>query len=203
MNPTEVTFYSDGLKIAGYLYAPADWKAGDAPRPGILVLAGYSGNTQADCTHLMKRLCAEGWFVFGFDYQGFGKSEGRRNRHRALEQAQNCYDAISYMQGVPGLDVERIGLYGTSFGGANSPLGNRNTQVIRLLERLPLAIDPAENDDIHRQLTAIFRVDIPATFLFPRVATVFASPRVRGLSSPWRADPIRFIDELSLDDGQH
>ena len=119
MNPAEVTFYSDGLKIAGYLYSPDDWKPGDAPRPGILVLAGYSGNTQADCTHMMKRLCAEGWFVFGFDYQGFGKSEGRRNRHRALEQAQNCYDAISYLQGVPGVDAERIGLYGTSFGGAN------------------------------------------------------------------------------------
>lgn len=119
MNPTEVTFYSDSLKIAGYLYTPADWKPGDPVRPGVLVLAGYSGNTQADCTHMMKRLCAEGWFVFGFDYQGFGKSEGKRNRHRALEQAQNCYDAISYMQGVPGIDPQRIGLYGTSFGGAN------------------------------------------------------------------------------------
>ena len=119
IQPTEVTFYSDGHKVAGYLHTPADWKAGDPPRPGILVLAGYSGNTQADCTHMMKRLCAEGWFVFGFDYQGFGKSEGKRQRHRALEQAQNCYDAISYMQGVPGIDAERIGLYGTSFGGAN------------------------------------------------------------------------------------
>ncbi len=86
--------------------------------------------------------------------------------------------------------------------GANSPLGHRNTQVVSLLERLPLASDPAVNDDIHRQLTAIFRVDIPATFLFPRVATVFASRRVHGLSSPWQADPIRFIDELSLDDGR-
>ena len=33
MNPAEVTFYSDGLKIAGYLYSPDDWKPGDAPRP--------------------------------------------------------------------------------------------------------------------------------------------------------------------------
>ena len=41
--------------------------------------------------------------------------------------------------------------------GANSPLGHRNTQVVSLLERLPLVSDPAENDDIHRQLTAIFR----------------------------------------------
>ena len=32
MSPAEVTFYSDGLKIAGYLYSPDDWKPGDAPR---------------------------------------------------------------------------------------------------------------------------------------------------------------------------
>jgi pimeloyl-ACP methyl ester carboxylesterase len=119
MEHTEVSFYSDGDRIAGYLYTPADWKPGDAPRPGILVLAGYSGNTQADCTHMMKRLCAEGWFVLGYDYVGFGKSEGKRNRHRPLEQAQNTYDALSYMQTVDGIDPERLAIYGTSFGGAN------------------------------------------------------------------------------------
>jgi pimeloyl-ACP methyl ester carboxylesterase len=119
MNPSEVTFYSDSDKIAGYLFTPADWKAGDPPRPGILVLAGYSGNTQADCTHMMKRLCAEGWFVFGYDYVGFGKSDGKRNRHRPLEQAQNTYDALTYMQTVPGIDPERLAIYGTSFGCAN------------------------------------------------------------------------------------
>ena len=119
MNPSEVTFYSDSDKIAGYLFTPADWKAGDPPRPGILVLAGYSGNTQADCTHMMKRLCAEGWFVFGYDYVGFGKSDGKRNRHRPLEQAQNTNDALTYMQTVPGIDPERLAIYGTSFGCAN------------------------------------------------------------------------------------
>jgi dipeptidyl aminopeptidase/acylaminoacyl peptidase len=119
MNPSEVTFHSDSDKIAGYLFTPNDWKAGDPPRPGILVLAGYSGNTQADCTHMMKRLCAEGWFVFGYDYVGFGKSDGKRNRHRPLEQAQNTYDALTYMQTVPGIDPERLAIYGTSFGCAN------------------------------------------------------------------------------------
>jgi len=68
---------------------------------------------------MMKWLCAEGWFVFGFDYCGFGNSEGKRNRHRPLEQAQNTYDALSYLQTVPGIDPERLEIYGISFGGAN------------------------------------------------------------------------------------
>lgn len=119
MTPSDAFFYSDGERIAGYLHTPDAWRPGDAPLPAIVVLAGYSGNTQADCTHMMKRLRAEGWFVFGFDYCGFGNSEGRRNCHRPLEQAQNTYDALSYLQTVPGIDPERLGIYGTSFGGAN------------------------------------------------------------------------------------
>lgn len=133
MGMTEVTFHSDGDRIAGYLYSPDDWTPGDTARPGIVVLAGYSGNTQADCTHMMKRLCAEGWFVLGFDYRGFGGSEGPRNRHRPLEQAQNTYDAISYLQAVPGVDPERIGLYGTSFGGANGIWVTAHDERVRCL----------------------------------------------------------------------
>ena len=119
MATSDVSFYSDGLRVAGRLLTPDDWKAGDPPRPGILVLPGYSGNAEVDCAHMMRRLCSEGWFVLGFYYRGCGPSEGVKHRHRPLEQAQNAYDALSYLQTVPGIDPERLGLYGTSFGGAN------------------------------------------------------------------------------------
>ena len=119
MTTSDVSFFSDGLRVAGELLTPDNWKAGDPPRPGILVLAGYSGNAKVDCAHMMRRLCSEGWFVFSFYYRGFGDSEGQRGRHRPLEQAQNAYHALSYMQTVAGIDPERLGIYGTSFGGAN------------------------------------------------------------------------------------
>jgi uncharacterized protein len=119
MAASEHFFYSDGLRIAGYLHSPDDWKTGDPLRPGILMLAGYAGNPHFDCIHMMRRLCAAGWFVFAFDYRGFGKSEGRRARHRPLEQAQDAYDALSYMQTTDGIDPERLGIFGTSFGGAH------------------------------------------------------------------------------------
>lgn len=119
MASSEVFFYSDGLRIAGYLHSPDDWQPGHLRRPGILMLAGYGGNPHFDCIHLLKRLCAAGWFVFTFDYRGFGKSEGQRGRHRPLEQAQDAYDALTYMQTVPGIDPERLGIFGTSFGGAH------------------------------------------------------------------------------------
>jgi len=119
MADSEVSFFSDGLRIAGYLHQPPDWKDGDPPRPGILVLSGYGGNPHFDCIHLVRRLCADGWFVFTFDYRGHGRSEGIRGRHRPLEQAQDAFDALSFMQTIPGIDPQRLGVFGTSFGGAH------------------------------------------------------------------------------------
>lgn len=119
MATSDVFFFSDGLRIAGYLCSPDDWRPNDPPRPGILMLAGYGGNPNFDCVHLMRRLCAGGRFVLSFDYRGFGKSEGKRGRHRPLDQAQDAYDALSYMQTVDDIDPERLGVYGTSFGGAH------------------------------------------------------------------------------------
>ena len=118
MAAAEHFFYSDGLRIAGYLETPEQGPGGP-PRPAILMLSGYGGNPMFDCVHLMRRLCAAGWYVFTFDYRGHGRSEGKRGRHRPLEQAQDAHDALSYMQTLPGVDPARLGVFGTSFGGAH------------------------------------------------------------------------------------
>ncbi|MCC7107053.1 MAG: alpha/beta fold hydrolase, partial [Chloroflexi bacterium] len=115
----DISFYSDGLKIAGYLYTPDDWHEGDPPRPGILCLAGYSGMKDVYLLPTVERLAREGWFTVAIDHRGFGISEGKRGRHRPLEQAQDAFDALSFMQTVPEIDPDRIGIFGTSFGGAN------------------------------------------------------------------------------------
>ncbi len=117
---TEITFYSDGLKIAAYLYAPRDWRPGEPPRPAVVSLHGYSGMKDVYGLDVPRRLSEEGYFVLALDNRGFGKSEGTRGRHRPLEQAQDIYDGITYLETVPGVDPERIGIYGTSFGGANA-----------------------------------------------------------------------------------
>ena len=59
--------------------------------------------------------------------------------------------------------------------------------------------DPDEQDRIHRRLTEIFRADLPVTRLFPYVTTVVAHWRIRGLSSPYRINPVWFMEELWLE----
>ena len=116
----EVTYYSDGKKIAAFLYRPKDWQPGDPPRPGIVVLHGYSGMKDVYGMDVPQWLWEEGYFVLSWDYPGFGVSEGERGRHRPMEQAQATYDSVTYLQTVEGVDPERIAYYGSSWGGANA-----------------------------------------------------------------------------------
>jgi dipeptidyl aminopeptidase/acylaminoacyl peptidase len=128
-----LSFYSAGNRINAYLKKPLNWNEYDPLKPGIIVLAGFSGNTLADCSHMMASLSEAGWFVLGFDYQGFGGSEGPLHRHRPLEQVQNTYDAISFLETMPGVDSNRIGLYGSSFGGANAIWATAHDERVKVL----------------------------------------------------------------------
>jgi len=56
-----------------------------------------------------------------FDYRGYGGSEGIRRRLIPMEQIHDIRNAISIFETLPEVDPDRIGLWGTSFGGANAP----------------------------------------------------------------------------------
>ncbi len=94
--------------------------------------------------------------------------------------------------------------YGTfshlAFFGETNPLGYHNSQVAELLNRAAATMDPVEIDRIYRQWWSLFQLDMPATFLYPAVYTTVASPRVRGLSSPYRAEPVWYMEDLWLED---
>lgn len=114
----DVTYYSDGLKIAAHLYRPAGMKDSDPPRPAVVCLTGYTGRKNVATIDIPKHLARQGFVAIAPDYRGYGESEGVRGRHRPLEQAQDTYDAITFLETVAGVDQDRIGIYGTSFGGA-------------------------------------------------------------------------------------
>ena len=84
--------------------------------------------------------------------------------------------------------------------GEGSPFGYANPTVADLLEKAQATMNPDEIDRIYRELWRIFQAELPATFLFPLVYTTVAHRRVRGLSTPYRAQPFHFIEHLWLED---
>lgn len=84
--------------------------------------------------------------------------------------------------------------------GKGSLLGYANPKVAELLERAAASMNPEERDSIYREVWLIFQAELPMTALYPALWTSIVHRRVRGLSSPYRADPLWYAGELWLED---
>ncbi|MHC4488597.1 MAG: ABC transporter substrate-binding protein, partial [Planctomycetota bacterium] len=84
--------------------------------------------------------------------------------------------------------------YKWDFGGYDNP------EFKRLLEAWYSAPTPDEKDIAIRKLWPIYRTDVPFTFLYPLVRLNIVHRRIRGLKSPNRADPCRFMEHLWIEE---
>jgi peptide/nickel transport system substrate-binding protein len=80
--------------------------------------------------------------------------------------------------------------YGRSYGGYDNP------EFERLKKNVFSTTTPEEFDSAARKLWPIFQSDIPWTFLYPSVTFNIVHRRIRGLKSPNRSDPAKFIEHL-------
>jgi len=115
-----VHFYSDGCRLAGYVYKPKDLTEDDK-RPGIVLVDGYVSIKEIFQANYAEAFAKEGYVCVTFDYRGFGESDGRRGREFWDEHVEDVRNAITYLQFHTGVDRDRIGLWGTSYGGAVMP----------------------------------------------------------------------------------
>ncbi len=113
----QVYFYSDGLKLSGQFSPAKGLKKGER-RPSVICLHGYSGRKDIYMPSYVRELNKAGYNTLDFFHRGFGDSEGIRLRNNPWEQVADAISALIYMQQRPEVDVSRIGLYGTSFGGS-------------------------------------------------------------------------------------
>src|SRR5262249_4350603 len=70
-----VTFYSEGVKLAGDLFLPADIKPGER-RAGIVLCHGYTGVRSIYLPDNARILAEAGYAVLAFDEKGGGDSDG-------------------------------------------------------------------------------------------------------------------------------
>jgi len=110
-----VVFYSDGLKIDAQ-FTPG---AGALVRkPTVVCVHGYSGRKSVYMPAYVRELSAAGYNTLDFFHRGFGGSEGYRLLNKPWDQVEDILSALVYVRQRPDVDVDRIALYGTSFGGS-------------------------------------------------------------------------------------
>jgi peptide/nickel transport system substrate-binding protein len=100
--------------------------------------------------------------------------------------------AFSYFRFTPG-GLQR------EFG-EDAWTGYTNAEMVRLIDRVLVTADPDAQDHIYRELTEIFRADMPVTLLQPRVEVIFAHRRLRGLTSLWRPVPTWYMEDLWIEE---
>ena len=117
MSKQAVTFYSQGCKLMGDLYRPDDIGDGET-RAGILLCHGYTGVKDLYLPDNAAALVAEGYVVLAFDYKGWGESEGPKNHLNPHGRVADAQAALTFLALRPEVDADRLGVYGTSYGGA-------------------------------------------------------------------------------------
>lgn len=134
-----VTIFSDGVRMAGDLYTPKGTKA-DEKLPCLVLCCGTGGTKARTGNQTAPHFAQNGYMVLAFDYRGWGQSDSKlitvdpqsrpdakgevQVKARAVRWQMDYTDqlgdiraAISFIGGEPNADCERIGLWGTSYGG--------------------------------------------------------------------------------------
>jgi ABC-type transport system substrate-binding protein len=84
--------------------------------------------------------------------------------------------------------------------GRNAPSGYSDPKISDLLETAAKTIDPNKLDNLYLKIQQILARDVPCTFLLPTATTSIVHCRVKGLSSPDRADPLGELASLWIEE---
>jgi dipeptidyl aminopeptidase/acylaminoacyl peptidase len=112
-----ISFYSEGVRLVGDVNHPDGARPGER-RAGIVLCHGYTGVKDLYLPDNARVLNEAGYVVLTFDYKGWGDSAGPRSRLAPYSRVADVQAALTYLGTLPGVDPERLGIYGTSYGGA-------------------------------------------------------------------------------------
>jgi len=139
----ESTYYSDDVPCYAMLFFPKGFST-TTKTPAVVLGQGWAG-VHYSIEKYGARLAERGFVAMVIDYRSWGLSDGfvtlaervknddavrftrkkadvviKRTRLLPLKQVEDVRNAMSYLQGEPGVDPDRIGLWASSSAGGNS-----------------------------------------------------------------------------------
>jgi dienelactone hydrolase len=111
----DVQFTSRGASLRGWLYRPD----GQSPAPGIVMAHGFSAVREMFLDRYAEAFAAAGFATLAYDHFGFGASDGEpRQSPTPSWQMEGYRDAVNWMRRQARIDADRIGIWGSSYSGA-------------------------------------------------------------------------------------
>ena len=112
-----IAFYSEGVRLVGDVFYPEGLRPSER-RAGVVLCHGYTGVKDLYLPDNARVLHEAGYVVLTFDYKGWGDSEGPRSRLAPYSRVADVQAALTFLGSLPEVDAARLGIYGTSYGGA-------------------------------------------------------------------------------------
>lgn len=136
-----IDIYSDGTRMSGDIFHLASI-ASDQKLPVLVLCHGWGGTRAHLNSSYARQFASAGYMVVTFDYRGWGDSDSRlviqgdmpkpdsrgvvkvdamaiRELVDPFDQTEDIINVLHFIQGEPNADTERIGLWGTSYGGGH------------------------------------------------------------------------------------
>jgi dipeptidyl aminopeptidase/acylaminoacyl peptidase len=209
-----VSFYSEGVRLSGDLFLPEGIAAGER-RAGIVLCHGYTGVRNLYLPDTAQALTEAGYVVLTFDYKGWGDSDGPKSRLSPYGRVIDSQAALTFLGAQPMVAEDRLGLYGTSYGGATvvwvaavDPRvkavvsvvgvghGRRWMRSVRRPDEFADLLARSEADRVRRVMTGQSEFADRNTVLLPdRQSAELAAAARRGNPGAVGEIPLEFIDD--------
>jgi fermentation-respiration switch protein FrsA (DUF1100 family) len=136
----DISFLSDGHKLAGHLYVPDDHVVGE-PLPAVVVVGASSGTKEQTPAVYGAGLMQRGYAVLAFDHTSYGHSEGSpRSDENPFAKSEDIKSAVTYLTGRDDIDANRIAVVGVCGGGGYAPytaVADRRIKAVATVSGLP------------------------------------------------------------------
>jgi len=110
---TSTSFPSGGQRCAAWLTLPT----GPGPHPVAVLAHGFGANHTMALARYEQHFAASGIGTLAFDYRHLGDSEGLPRQRLSLRRHRHDIGAaIDFVRTLPGVDGDRVALWGTSLG---------------------------------------------------------------------------------------
>jgi uncharacterized protein len=127
-----------GVTLRGWLYRP---ETDSGAAPAIVMAHGFSATRHMALAGFAETFCAAGIAALVYDHRHLGDSDGEpRQEVNPWAQSRDYRYALSWLAAQPGIDPDRLAIWGSSFsGGEVLVVGGVDPRVKAVIANVPFA----------------------------------------------------------------